>query len=285
MSNNFNKKNNFSWRSFISFSLFLSFFIIFISGVVLYIAPAGRISYWTVWKLLGFTKTDWQAIHTIFSYTFVIFAIFHLFSINWRTFLTYIKSKTKQGLNKSKELIIATGLTLIIFFLTWFNIQPMKAIMDFGEWTTDYWERDSGIPPIPHAEELNLKQISQKLIKISPDSILLILKQNNIKVDSIGQTLLLISQLNNNTPADIYKIILTKSGKATEKIENSSNYPVKLGKKTLIEVSEEIKIDVNKCIEILKNNEINANPDDLIKSIADDCGKTPYEIYDILTKK
>jgi hypothetical protein len=75
-------KNKFSWKAFISFGLTYSFIIIIVSGVMLYMSPPGRYAHWVNWKILGFTKEGWQAIHTVFSYTFVILSIFHLFSIN-----------------------------------------------------------------------------------------------------------------------------------------------------------------------------------------------------------
>ena len=182
-------KNKFYWKSFVSFSLGWSFLIIFISGIVLYIAPPGRVANWTQWTLFGFTKVGWQSMHTIFSYTFVILSIFHLFTLNWKVYWSYFTNKTSKGLKKQNELFVSIVLVLVVFGGTYFNIQPFKAVIDFGEWTTESWETKEEMAPIPHAEILTIRELSGKYIPMSADSILLIINQNGLKVDSIGQTI------------------------------------------------------------------------------------------------
>jgi hypothetical protein len=66
------KVPGFNLRSFTSFSLVISTIIMSWSGFILYVAPPGRIANWGTWKLMLFTKTEWQALHTIFSYLFFI---------------------------------------------------------------------------------------------------------------------------------------------------------------------------------------------------------------------
>lgn len=200
-------KKKFFWKSFVSFSLTWSFIIILISGIVLYIAPPDRVANWTVWTLFGFSKAGWQAIHTIFSYTFVILSVFHLFTLNWKAFWSYLISKSNTGLNKQKELLVSLVLILVIFFGTYFNTQPFKAVIDFGEWTTESWEVKEEQAPVPHAEILTLRELSEKYIPMSADSILMVIKRNGLIADSIGQTISTISKLNQITPAKLYSII------------------------------------------------------------------------------
>ena len=38
------------------------------------------------------------------------------------------------------ELITSVILIIFVFTGTYFNIQPFKAVIDFGEWTTESWE-------------------------------------------------------------------------------------------------------------------------------------------------
>jgi hypothetical protein len=274
-------KQKFSWKSFVSFSLAWSFLIIFISGIVLYIAPPGRVTNWTNWMLLGFTKAGWQAIHTIFSYTFVVLSIFHLFFLNWRVFWYYFTSKAVKGLNKRKELLVSAVLIMVVFLGTHFNTQPFKAIMDFGEWTTESWEIKEEQAPIPHAEILTIRELSGKYIKMSADSILLLIHQKGLKADSVGQTISRISELNNLTPAKLYSIILPANLTVPVKIESKLQLQG-LGRKTIREVSKELGKEENEIIEILRKNAITATPDDKIKTIAEKVGKTPTEIIQLI---
>lgn len=274
-------KQKFSWKSFVSFSLAWSFIIILISGIILYIAPPGRVSNWTNWVLLGFTKAGWQAIHTIFSYTFVVLSIFHLFTFNWRVFWYYFTSKAAQGINKKKELLVSAVLVIVIFLGTHFNIQPFKAVMDFGEWTTESWEIKEEQAPIPHAEILTIRELSGKYIKMSADSILLMIRQKGLKADSIGQTISKISELNNLTPAKLYSIILPTNQTGLIKPESKLQIPG-LGRKTISEISKELGKEVNEVIEVLRKNNISAIPENKLKEVAEKAGKTPTDILKLI---
>jgi len=274
-------KQKFFWKSFVSFSLAWSFLFIFISGIVLYIAPPGRVSNWTNWTLFGFSKANWQAIHTIFSYTFVILSVFHLFFLNWKVFWHYFTSKAVTGLNKQKELLVSFILVVIVFSGTYFNIQPFKAVMDFGEWTTESWETTDETPPIPHAETLTLRELSGKYIPMSTDSILLIIKQKGYQADSIGQTILTISTINNITPAKLYSIISPDLSMDTIKPETKPQFQG-FGRKTISEVARELGKDVNDVIEILNKNGIQANPTDKLKEVAEKAEITPLELVEMI---
>lgn len=274
-------EKKFFWKSFVSFSLAWSFLIILISGIVLYIAPPGRVANWTDWTLVGFSKSGWQAIHTIFSYTFVILSVFHLFTLNWKIFWHYFTSKAATGLNKQMELITSVILIIFVFTGTYFNIQPFKAVIDFGEWTTESWETKDEQAPVPHAETLTIKELSAKYVQMSADSILLLVNQKGLIADSVGQTILEISELNNLTPAELYSIIIPNSSDSSIKTENKSQFQG-FGRKTMTEVAKELGKDVNTLIDVLKKNDIDANPTDILKEVAESAGKTPLEILELL---
>jgi len=274
-------EKKFFWKSFVSFSLAWSFLIILISGIVLYIAPPGRVANWTDWTLVGFSKSGWQAIHTIFSYTFVILSVFHLFTLNWKIFWHYFTSKAVTGLNKQKELLVSIILIIFVFTGTYFNIQPFKAVIDFGEWTTESWETKDEQAPVPHAETLTIKELSAKYVQMSADSILLLVNQKGLKADSVGQTILEISKLNNLTPAQLYSIIIPNSSDGSIKTENKSQFQG-FGRKTMTEVAKELGKDVNTLIDVLKKNDIEANPTDKLKDVADSADKTPLEILELI---
>jgi len=282
--NNHVRKKKFFWKGFVSFSLLWTFFIILFSGTILYIAPPGRVATWTEWKLIWFTKTQWQAIHTIFSYIFVIFSIFHLFTLNWRAFWSYIKTKAIVGLNKKYEFIFSVILIILIFVGTILNIQPFKAVMDFGELTTESWETKDEQAPVPHAEILTIKEVAQIYLKTTPDSLMNILKLNGLKVDSTGQTLLKISELNNMTPAEIYNLLAIDTTKIIQNNETLTPEIQGLGRKSLSEVATILNKDVNELIKKLKENNINATSESTIKDLADEVDKTPIEILEIIKK-
>lgn len=269
-----NTKKNFSWRAFISFGLTYAFIIIFLTGIVLYLSPAGRIANWVNWKLIGFSKVEWQAIHTNFSYLFVILSVFHLFTVNWKTFISYLKNKTQRGLNRKRELLISTILTIIIFFGIIFSVPPFSSVMDLGEYLTESWENKETEPPIPHAELLTLTELAIQLENTPIEKIEAKLTANKINFDNINQTLAEIAALNKITPNELYNIIIKKS---------SAGMPGSgMGKKTLSDIALENNKDVDELISLLKDKNIIATKDKTLKDIADEYDMAAKDIHAII---
>jgi hypothetical protein len=190
-------------------------------------------------------------------------------------------SKTSNGINKQKELFVSIALVIVVFLGTYFNTQPFKAVMDFSEWTTESWEIIEEQAPVPHAELLTIRELSGKYIKMSSDSILLLIRGKGLKADSTGQTISKISELNNLTPAKLYSIIFPASHDKSIKTENKIQLQG-LGRKTINDISKELGKNVNDVIEVLRKNNISAIPEDKIKIIADRTGKMPTEIMKII---
>lgn len=276
-------RKNFLWKSFVSFSLVWSFLFIILSGIVLYIAPSGKISNWTNWTLAGFSKSDWQSVHTIFSYTFVILSFFHLVMLNWRVFLSYFTAKAVSGINRKREFYYSISLIAVVFFGTYYQVQPFKAVIDFGEWAKSTWETKDKQPPIPHAEILTIRELSDKYINLPADSILLRIRQKGLVADSTGQTIGSISLKNKLSPADIYAVIIP-ANKSNMVKEGSMPSIQGLGKKTMLDISVELGKDVNVVIETLRQKNIPAKPNEKIREVAERAGMTPMEILDILRK-
>ncbi len=267
-------KKKFSWRAFISFGLFVSFFIIFITGVLLYLAPAGRVAHWVNWKIIGLDKNQWQALHTIFSYVFVILSVFHLFSINWKAFWSYIRSKTSEGLNRSRELYASLALMLFILFGTLWNMVPFSTVMDFGEYLTEMWEETIDNPPVPHAEKLTLVELSYQLEDFDVDKIVARLQNNNIHFDSVTQTLEDIGRLNEIPPADIYNLIVKSSlgGMAGSG----------MGLKSLETFAADESLNVDTLLLKLRAHDLKAQADQSLKEIANENDMPAKDIYNLL---
>jgi magnesium-transporting ATPase (P-type) len=132
-------KKSFSWRIFTSFGLLLSFIMLLVSGVLLYIFPGGR-GQRIVWELLGLGKPAWQNQHIIFGFAFSLLSLCHLFFINWSAFLSYLKSKTKVGLQSPLELIVIAALSFFFFLGTYHKIEPFSSILEFGKTISKSYE-------------------------------------------------------------------------------------------------------------------------------------------------
>ena len=271
-----NKK--FSWRSFISFGLTYTIFILLISGVMLYMSPPGRYAHWVNWEIWGFSKESWQAIHTVFSYTFVILSVFHLFTINWKVFLSYFKKKSTAGFNKKWEFISSTALVLIFFFGIIYAVQPFQAVMDFGEYLTESWEKAEERAPVPHAELLTLNELAHQLDMPSSDEFVKKLENHNLIFENTHtQTLQEIAKNNHTTPQEIYEQIT--------KLEVNQRQGSGIGRKTLEDFALEVEKSVEEILTILKNNNITAEKGQTLRNIGDNNNIPPRDIYDLFKKE
>ena len=127
------------WRSLASFFLVISSVLILVSGIVLYIAPPGRYANFYGWKVLGLDKGQWEAVHTLFSYTAVIFSVIHLV-VNWQVLLNYLWDRAHKAHALKRELTIAVVITLVVGIGTVYNLPPFSTVMDWGEALSASWE-------------------------------------------------------------------------------------------------------------------------------------------------
>jgi len=277
------EKHKFNLRSFTSFTLVISTLIMSWSGFILYIAPPGRIANWGTWKLMLFTKSEWQALHTIFSYLFFILVIIHLFFVNWKAFLTYFKSKVRAGLNRKWELGTAVILSTVFFIGTLRHWTPFEPVMAFGEKVKEGWEGDFQTPPVLHMETYTLEQLSAVLDSIAPAELLKTLQDSSIRVGGFEETLKDIANKNNTTPSVIYTILATKYKKHTGPV--AGEVPQGIGKYTVKSTASASGIEVSVLIQKLKEKGIEADGETSLRTIADKLGNTPREIFDMLTAK
>jgi hypothetical protein len=276
------RKAAFNLRSFTSFSLVISTLIMSWSGFILYVAPPGRIANWGDWRLMLFTKAEWQALHTIFSYLFFILIIIHLFFVNWKTFLTYFKSKLKAGLNKKWELFVATLVSAFIFIGTLYSWTPFGPVMSFGEKVKGSWEKNYSGGPVAHMEEYTLVKLSADF-SVTPEELIKMLTENNIKVGSKDQTLKTVASENKTIPSKIYELITAKYKKSQQ--AQQQEVPAGIGKFTVKATAESTGKELSVIIGILKEKGIEATGETTLREIAEKLGVTPRDVYSMLAAK
>ena len=278
------EKKRFDWKSFISFGLFFSFFVIALTGLVLYIAPPGRVAKWVNWELIGLSKEGWQALHTNFSYLFLVLSIFHLFSMNWKVFWSYVKKRAGSGVHRKKELAAGAVLFLVVFMGTLFQVPPMQTVMDIGEYFTESWEKTAEKAPIAHTEALTIAEVSEKLVKMSPDEIVGKLKAAGLDHVTPDMALADIADKNGKSPFEVYQMIVDKAETRTMDfgaLKEGSG----IGRKTVKEIAEMTGVPLDVLLQRLKEVGIDAQPGETLKEIAERVDKTPYELIELLKGK
>jgi hypothetical protein len=235
-----------------------------LSGVILYISPPGRVANWTDWRMIGLTKRGWQNQHIIFGFAFVILSVFHLFFINWKAFLSYLKSKTVEGLKSPGELVSIIVLSSIFGLGTYFNIQPFSAVIRFGNEISNSWERKDTRAPVPHAELMTLEELSrQPGLGNDPEALVKKLESAGLTVTSRKQTIAEIANANGMTAEKVYAFIApAEQGK--HKIQGEG-----FGKKTLQQIADESGVSPASLQLALRQKGIEAKTDTPMKAIAE----------------
>ena len=265
-------KQKFHTRSFISFGLFVVIFWLLISGTVLYISPPGRVAHWQQWTFFGFGKDQWQAQHTIFSYVFIILAIFHIFSLNWKNLWSYVKLKSKAGLRKKREFVTAIILSIAVFIGTNLNVPPFSSFYDLGEEIGFSWEEKTQKAPMPHTENMSLADVCTKFLNIDPAKAMDKLISQGLIVNSESEKLKQIAEGNGTSPSQIYALL------SPETRRSGKGY----GRMTIKAVADDLGLDSIEIIQVLKANNIEASEDEVIKDIATNTGRHPSEIMKII---
>ncbi len=270
-------KKKFSWRAFISFGLSYIFILLLLSGIVLYVAPPGRYAHWVNWSLLGFTKEGWQGIHIIFSLAFIVLSLFHLFSINWKAFLSYLKSRSEKSGSKKRELLASSLFIAVLFFGTLFSVPPFSSVINWGEELTASWEKVDEAPPVPHAELLTLAELEAQLPDLSLEDITAKLKQHGLTFENTtSQTLGEIAAQNQQTPLEIYAQLTKKPA--------SSLQGQGVGRKSLETICTELNKDVDEAILLLEANDIIADKNETLRTIGELNAISPREIYELISQ-
>ncbi|MGD9344217.1 MAG: DUF4405 domain-containing protein [Candidatus Aminicenantes bacterium] len=277
------EKRKFRFRSFTALMILWSFVLETVSGLVLYIVPPGRIAHWTNWKLWGYTKEEWAAIHTIFGYVFLIFALVHIY-YNWKPILNYIRSKVKAGLRMRAELAVSLLITLVVFVATVVSLPPFSTVMDIGESFKNSWEESQNEPFVPHAELMRFDEFVEE-IGISDEQAFQTLESAGITVRERKEIIKEIAEENGVAPSEIHDILVKSLSKEEkEKLLKTAKPQSRggFGAMSLEQVAGEINMSVEDAIAILGSKGITAKKEDSIRTIAMNCGKRPFEIVNIL---
>jgi DNA-binding phage protein len=270
-------KNQFSWRIFISLGLFVAFFVLLVSGVILYISPPGRVANWTDWRLFGLGKSEWQQQHIIFGFAFAILSLLHLFIINWKAFVSYLKTKASEGFKHREELVDVILIALFFAFGTYFHTQPFEAIISFGHGISNSWERQGRRAPVAHAELMTLVELSQQPSQgDDPDALIAKLKQAGLIVVSKQQTLADIAAKNRMTAEKIYELI------APAEQPNRILTAQGLGEKSLQQIADEAGVSSTSLQLALRQKGVEAKTDMTLKTIAANNGRSMNDLRKII---
>jgi len=272
------KNKKFKLRAFISLYMTIAFFVMAISGIILFIAPPGRIANWSYWSIFGLTKAEWQATHIIFTFVFILATVLHII-YNWKPLITYLASKISGVSSIRKELTLSILFSSFLFLGTYYKVTPFVNLIDFGEEFTNSWGDEKNEPPVAHAERFTISELAIQL-NISTDQLVQRLAVNGYVVKDTLQTLETLAEEYSVYPNDIYTTLISKD-KATN---TSSNIKLGsgLGRKKISEIFAENGLTWESGVDLLKEKNIIVLEDARLKDIATEYKILPTDIINSL---
>ncbi len=266
-------------RRMTSLTALLSFIILFITIVVLFIVPQGRVAYWADWRLWGLTKEQWGDIHINIGMLFLISIFLHIY-YNWKVVLAYLKNKARQLTVLTREFNAALMLTLIFAVGTYIELAPFNWVLQLNDHIKDTAAVNYGEPPYGHAELSTVKAFASKT-GLDLVGSLNRLKKANFVFDNENQSLKDIARLNDVSPQKVFLAM-----KPTVDPNTSQSLPPTpppgTGNKTLSDFKKEHSIDIQEILNGFIDNEISASADMTIKQIALQNNMAPADVYSLL---
>jgi hypothetical protein len=269
-------KRTFSWKAFVSFYVVFSFLALATSGIVLYIAPPGRIANWSVWRLFLLSKAQWQAIHTIVALLFLAAASFHIY-FNWKVLVAYVTSKLHAGIRMKRELVAASVAGTVILAGAIAAMPPFGTVMDAGENIRNSWSSASTEPPVPHAELMTVEKLAET-VKVPVERVLADLEKNGIRGAQPGQMIQQLADENGLTPQQVYRKIQSADAKPNAGLAEGGGW----GRMSVQQVCERAGMPVETGVERLKAAGFEADASTPVRDLATAQGKTPMDIAKII---
>jgi len=269
-----NAPARFHWRAFVTLYVTLSFLLLAASGIVLYVAPPGRVANWSRWTLGTLDRSGWQALHTVFALLFVLAGAFHLW-FNWRALWFYVRSRLAEGVRLRRELALAAAAVLTVAGLTLADLPPFGSVLDVGERAKESWSSRGGEPPVPHAELLTLERLAATT-QIPLDRVLVNLEGAGVKGARPQVTIAALASAHGLTPQQVWERL---EGRETPKeIPPGAGY----GSKTVGEVCEQLEVPLDEGLARLRGRGIEASAGTPVKDLAQRLGKRPHDLVEIL---
>jgi len=254
-----------------SLTMLWSMLLMSYTGIILFIAPPGRIAHWANWEILGLTKEQYGALHSTMMVLFIVATILHIY-YNWKPMTSYMKNSVKKLIVFTKEMVIAIVVTLVFVVGTLSEVAPFSSFLLFGEDMKESWEKEYGTAPYSHAELSSLKSFCKKLgydLEKSEQ----ILKSNGLEYQ-VEQSLSQIGKENQVSPQFIYNLLkknFEKDGEITIELTG-------LGKKQIKDVASTLGITTEEFISQLKTLGINAKADDKFKATVENYDLSPMDV-------
>lgn len=150
------QRRRIDYRGLITYLVMLSFFVMLISGIVMFFAPSGMVARKIGWALMGLGRAEWQTLHLSFAVVFVASGLSHLVC-NWRGLLHHLRDRASRRLTLKWEAVLVLVATIWLVASAMLMLPPANLLHDVNEYfRKTFWANAvpaNGTTTIPFAVE------------------------------------------------------------------------------------------------------------------------------------
>ncbi len=268
-------------RRIVSLTLLFAICGMFISSIVLYIMPQGRIAYWAGWKLWGLDKTQWADLHTNMGLLMVLAGALHIY-YNWGPIKVYLKDRARKLRVFTPEFNFSLLLTAVFIAGTLDAWPPLVWIQKGEDRIKDAAAARLGEPPYGHAEQSPLQDFLHN-VGLEPDAALANLAAEGVQVEDPGVTIGDLAAASCRSPRDLYLIMKGPGGdEPTGPLPLPQSLPMGSGRMTLEEFCSRYGRDAGQAVEVLEAAGWQARPGDTLWDISEANGRKTWDLVDVL---
>ena len=273
------KKQSFYTRGFTTFVIATTFLTLLVSGTVLFFSPRGRVANWTDWGVLGVGKEQWASVHYTAATLFLVIAALHIF-FNWKVLLGYLRLKRVQGLRLKKELVAALAVSALFVAGPLIGFPPFGNFIDAHEDIKDYWDGVTERAPIPHAEDLPLRDFAQQ-INMPVENLVESLRSEGFDVRNEDTTLGDLARQRELAPSDIYARVVPREER-TETDSHEKSTGRGFGRMTVEQYCQSEGLSTHAFVEALRRQGVEATRTSSLRQLAQSLEMRPGELVSLI---
>ena len=182
------------------------FLLLLVTGLVLYVEPHGRVAFWTEWTFLGLGKEQWDGVHIVSGWLFIVAGLLHVW-LNWKPLLRHLGRGAQVGWRLRWELLLSLAIGLVVALGGLLHLPPVGWLLDINDAAKSAWVRQpADKPPFGHAEMVSLSKLCDQM-HFDLDEATAALQGRGIAVSSSSQTIKEIAAANELSPSAVYQVI------------------------------------------------------------------------------
>lgn len=268
-------------KKIVSLMLFFSLFLMMLTALVVYIAPASRVASWSDWTFLGLSLAHWQGAHLGMGLLFLVLGLVHL-GCNWDALLDHLRDADGVVVIFTKPFFIGLALTLVCFIWALAELPPVHQFVSLSHYFKQRAVVTYGEPPYALAERSTLADLARRM-GMDGEKALALLRLKNIKADSADLTLTEIARQNGVAPGGVFdalKMVQEPSGGETSGLPKDP--PPGLGRRRLADICEEYGLSQAEALRRLEAAGLKARPAWTLTEVAKANGMLPIAVYEAL---